>query len=1009
MKPRSFTGSTCSLLRLLTRLILLLCTGHALLRGDEALSLAKPRLLSPMEGVTLPDNMPVLRWEAPGARSCEVWLDGKLAARVGAGVTRHVPFPLSFGPHAWHIVAERDGQRLASDEARFKVEDLPLSPLPQGAVLLRHGWRVESSEVAGRDGAALSSGRADLAGWSETSLPATVLTALVRNGKYPNPYVGRNNMLIPDSDDTFNRKNDLLRHSHLPGRNPWASPYWFATQFELPASLAGQRIVLTLGEVNYRAEVWLNGAKVGSALELVGMDRAFRLDVTQQAKPGGRNHLAILVHPVDLPGEPAAPAVTTLAEPGNNMGIDGLVCMNYTRWDTQGWDWQQPVRDRAMGLTEEVHIAGEALVEVTDLCVAPSLELGDKPVARLVIEATLTNHSRRELRTHIHGGITTPEGARLPFDAPVTLAAEGRTIVVLDADTVPALKLDTPSLWWPAGHGAQPLNRAELAVATEGPGEARATRTFGIRKVDTWLRDGRRVFAVNGRELFMQGGNWVNDMMFNWTASRHAAEVRLALAANLNFLRVWGPNGVPPEAFFEEADRRGLLVWQDFLHDHWGTFNNRRGFAPELGLYRAATEAVIRRLRNHPSLFMWCGGNEGVNPREAMIMGELLPSLDGRGQRPYLRASDGDGLMGGGPYHNLLPRNYHGHPKLRGFNSEVGPSGVPEWESLVDFLSMEGDPSLPARFPLSADWAFHNATDQSGTDPRKFSTYDSLLRRHYGEPVGTGQDAARDYVLRAQLVNHDAYQAAVESLNRGLGADTTGFALWKFNASWPGLTWQISDWYMRANAGFHSVRRACSPLHVQHNPDDRAVLLVNKTAETFEGTVRASLHKEDGSLLWTAQETVKAAPGKANTTSLRTPALEGLTFLRLEVSDTRGALRSRNFYWLHPADDFSGLRRLPTASVSVAPKVVSGPTPCLRVTLRNEGKVPALLLRVRAVDKLTGDEVLPVYWSDNYTSLLPGETATLEAQLPSWVDPSRLCVTTEGANLPRCESPSTLH
>jgi len=1000
MKTRAYLGNAHSALHLLIRLVFLLGTGHALLRGDDSASLTQPRLLSPIGGDVVRTNMPTLCWDAGGAATCEVWLDGRLEALLGARTGKHIPFPLSYGEHAWHVVVVRDGQRMTSEQARFRVEDAPLSTLPQGAILLRHGWRVESSEVAGKDGSAISSGKIDVEAWSETSLPATALTALVRNGKYPNPYVGKNNMRIPDSDDTFNRKNDLLRHSHLPGKNPWASPYWFTTRFELPSSLSGQRIVLTLGEVNYRAEVWLNGIRVGSALELVGMDQGFRLDVTQAAAVGGTNRLAILVHPVDLPGEPAAPAVTTLAEPGNNMGMDGLICMNYTRWDTQGWDWQQPVRDRAMGITEDVHILGESLIEVADLCVAPQLELGASPVANLVIEATIENHTRRALTTNLRGTVTTPEGTRIPFSAPITLAAEGPTVAVLDATTIPALRLPAPSLWWPAGQGAQPLYQAEVEIDMQGPAVARAARIFGIRKVDTWLRNGRRVFAVNGRELFMQGGNWVNDMMFNWTASRYAAEVRLALASNLNFLRVWGPNGVPPEAFFEEADRRGLLVWQDFLHDHWGTFNNRRGFAPELGLYRRATEAVIRRLRNHPSLFMWCGGNEGVNPREAMIVGELLPALDGRGQRPYLRSSDGDGLMGGGPYHNLLPRAYHGHLKLRGFNSEVGPSGVPEWESLVQFLSMEGDPALPGRFPLSGDWAFHNATDQFGTDPRKFSTYDSLLRTHYGQPEGNGVEAARDYVLRAQLVNHDAYQAAVESLNRGLGNDTTGFALWKFNASWPGLTWQISDWYMRANAGFHCVRRACAPIHIQHNPDDRAILLVNKTNHSFACTVRASLHTGNGAVLWTSERPLQAPSGMASVTGLFPPQHEGLAFLRLEALDAHGVPCSRNFYWLHPKDDFTGLRKLPKAEIIVHAQPVPGTEPCIRVTLLNSGTSPAILLRARILDRETGEELMPVYWSDNYTSLLPGETTILEASLPATTDLARLVVTTDGANAP---------
>ena len=110
-----------------------------------------------------------------------------------------------------------------------------------------------------------------------------------------------------------------------------------------------------------------------------------------------------------------------------------------------------------------------------------------------------------------------------------------------------------------------------------------------------------------------------------------------------------------------------FLLWQDFLNDFWGTFKNTPGFRPEISLFEKATIGIVKKLRNHPSLIMWCGGNEGPNPREELIVNSILPKYDSRGNRHYLKQSDGDGFHGGGPYHTLEPKDYFTHHKLIGF------------------------------------------------------------------------------------------------------------------------------------------------------------------------------------------------------------------------------------------------------------------------------------------------------------------------------------------------------
>jgi hypothetical protein len=963
---------------------------------------AAPALLTPADQALLRDNMPTLSWSAQGASSTELWLDGRLQRKLASGTGCYIPFPLSFGDHDWTVVAT-DGQGVrTSRSARFRIEDAPLTETPPGALLLREGWCIASALEVGTDGAALSSGSLPEARWCHSSVPVTALGALVRNGIYDNPYVGTNILRIPDSSDTFNTRHDRLRFSHVPGRNPWSKPYWFIRDFTLPATLQGERLWLTLGEINYRAEVWLNGRRLAEATSLAGMEQPFRIPIDAAVRRVGVNHLAIAIHPVESPGEPAPPPTHPLDDPGQNMGQDGMICMNYTRWDTQGWDWQTSVPDRDLGITEDVFISGTGNLELGEPCISPRLSLGGTPSAELLLDLELTNHGKAPAEALLVGRLEDGAGLSREFSLPVRLHAEATTRLHLGPAELAALRLERPRLWWPRELGEPALHSLSLELQAGGSTVSSRRQSFGIRKIDTHLdADGHRVFLVNGRRLFLRGGNWVNDMMLTWNSGRYAQEVALACHAGLNFLRVWGPNGVPPQAFFNAADREGLLVWQDFLHDHWGTFQNKQGYAPELELFLRASTAIVRKLRNHPSLFLWCGGNEGPNPREDWLLGRVLPENDAKDQRPYLRSSNGDGLQGGGPYHNLPPSEYFANRKLRGFNSEVGPSGVPEWESLEKFLDIPSQDWAPGRFPLSAAWALHNATDQpSPTDPRKFSTYDSLLRDSYGMPSGTDAAAMQAYSQRCQLMNFDAYRAALESLNQGLWQGATGFALWKFNASWPGLTWQLSDWYMQPNAGFYAVRRALAPIHVQLDRDTRRLRLVNRGLnETGPLLLEARMLDAKGTLLWAERHELSVPADSSQDSKVEVPSARQLSFLCLSLRDRTGTLLADNLYWLAPGDEFRGLAELPAPDL--AAELLQGSAGAdFELVLTNHSPFPALLVRAALVSLDSGLECLPSLWSDNYLQLPPGAERRISVRSCGTALPGHPAVRLQAWNLP---------
>ncbi|MCQ2142405.1 MAG: beta galactosidase jelly roll domain-containing protein, partial [Bacteroidales bacterium] len=746
----------------------------------------KPRLLMPADGTETSQNMPTLAWKGVECDYYEVIVNDIVVEKVPGYKSTSTAFPLSYGENTWQVRAVKGGSARESEKRVIRVSDGTLSPLPQRSQLLREGWAVQSSAVVGRGLPEATEG------WYKTSIPATVLTALVRNGVYPNPYVGMNNMQIPDSDDEYNEDYDLLRFSHIPGKNPWKDPYWFTTCFTLSEELrSAKHVELNFREINYRADIYLNGQPLADKEQAVGMERHLQYDVTDIVKRDSENTLAVLIYPVDHPGKPEVEPLTALANPGQNMG-DGMISHDYAKWDTMGWDWIPAVRDRDMGITEEVFLAGDDGLAMANVYVSAEPDLAQSGKAAVAISLDLKNFSDSEkageLKLSIKG-----HGTDIALSKPYRVAAGSCQSVTLDASEFAELELSDAKLWWPVGYGEPNLYEYSLTADADIQ-----SGHFGIRKVESRMGASAREFFINGRRIYPVGGNWVIDMMLNWTPSRYEKEILLSKNAGLNMLRVWGPTGVAPDALFDAADRHGILMWQDFLNDFWGTFRNRPGYQPELALYREISTGIVKRLRNHPSLIIWCGGNEGVNPREEMLVNEILAQEDSRTSRFYLSASDGDGLHGGGPYNTIQPEEYFTHQKLSGFSSEIGPSGLPVWQSADKFLLGQEGEAAVGRFPLDGQFAYHDANDWPGQDKRKFHTYDDMVRGWYGSIDSIDstdfRKACKDYFAKAQFVNYDVYKAAVESINRQLWDGACGIMLWKSNSAWPSMVWQLYDW-----------------------------------------------------------------------------------------------------------------------------------------------------------------------------------------------------------------------
>ena len=273
--------------------------------------------------------------------------------------------------------------------------------------------------------------------WFPVKVPSTVLTGLVANKVYPDPYSGMNNMLIPDASDEFNKKYNLEQYSHLPNNpNPWKNPYWYRTVFNVPSSDNGRHFQLIFKGINYRAAVWVNGKQIADSTQMAGMFAEYSLDISKQIKPGEENVLAVKIYPLDYPGLPATEQLKAFGDFFANGGPTGDIGKNVTMLCSVGWDWMPPVRDRNMGIWLPVYLRTSGSVTIADPKLVTDLpDLPDTTVAKLSLNFKLLNHNQAAENGKLSVTITPEnfEGKQIRFAKDLKVGGNGSLLVDLNS------------------------------------------------------------------------------------------------------------------------------------------------------------------------------------------------------------------------------------------------------------------------------------------------------------------------------------------------------------------------------------------------------------------------------------------------------------------------------------------------------------------------------------------------------------------------------------------------
>ena len=843
---------------------------------------------------------------------------------------------------------------------------------------LHDGWRVQSACNLQAAGDAISSEGFAAENWLMATVPSTVLAAQAAAGAVPDPYYGANLRQIPGTSYPIGQNFSNLP---MPQDSPYHCGWWYRKEFTAPAASAQQdRYWLHFGGINYRAEIWLNGHRIADSTQVAGAYRTYEFDVTGLLKPGQTNVLA----------------VETFAPTEKDLGINWV-------------DWNPCPPDKDMGLWGAVNLVATGAVTVRSPQAVTHFPENSLASADLTIYAELHNAT-----DHAVKGIAAGSAAGVRFEQPVELAPNEDRTIVFSPQQFPQLLIHDPKLWWPYQMGQPHLERLTVSFSIQGQPTDEQSADFGFREITSELTaNGSRLFRVNGKPILIRGGGWSQDMLLRSDEKRLRDQFRMVRDLNLNTIRLEGK--LDTDEFFRLADEQGILVLAGWCCcDHW---EHWKDWTPEdLAIAKASLRAQMLRLRHHPSLLVWLNGSDNPPPADVeraylQIEAETHwpnPVLSSASSTPTTVTGE-SGVKMTGPYDYVAPSYWYvdkQHGGAYGFNTETSPGpAIPSLASRQKFLPD------PEAWPPSPTWSLHN-----GGEFVNLKVFDAAMEAVYAKP-----HSAAEYERMAQTMEYDSERAMFEAYGRNKYA-STGVIQWMLNNAWPSMIWHLYDYHLDAGAGYFAVKKACEPLHIQYSYDDLSIEVVNSTYAPAAG-LHAGLRVFNltGKEIYSAQAVVESAPDSAQRVFSIPENLyqdaDRILFVDLTLADASGAVVSRNFYWVPttltsfdwpktdythtPAErneDLAALTNLPPAKVTARAEIETTPNGReLRLHLDNASAVLAFLISAAARTP-SGGLIAPVFWSDNWIELLPGESRTLTATLPETA-PADFIVQIEGWNI----------
>lgn len=793
--------------------------------------------------------------------------------------------------------------------------------------------------------------------WSDAKVPGTVHQDLLNHNRIPNPFYGMNEEAVQwvENEDWMYRTSFVVDEQQL----------------------SRDAAVLEMDGLDTYADVFLNGALI------LRSDNMF-VGHKVQVKPVLRKGVNQLLVRFRSPVKEVLPQLQT-------NGFDYPASNDHSPWRTSvytrkapysyGWDWG--IRLATCGIWRPVRLVFSDVARIDDYYVCQDAVTQAKADVdnRLEINNVTSSTVSALLKVNYHYADSDTKEIRKQIEL-----RPGANTVSLP------VSIENPHLWMPNGWGEPSLYKFTASLSVDGVEIAKQERNVGLRTVRVVMDDDEHgksfYFVVNGKPMFAKGANFIPDdaLLPNVTQERYKRIFEDVKAANMNMLRVWGGGIYEDDEFYDEADRNGILIWQDFMfacssYPHDPLF---------VGRVKSEAEYNIKRLRGHASLAMWCGNNEIYEAMRywgwqrkysAEAFAEMERGYDVlfRGLLPKMveRLDNGRFYMHSSPYEANWGRpnswktgdshnwgTWHGRKPFESFDtdvprfmSEYGFQAFPEMKTIRTFAE-EKDFELESPV-MNA----HQKADIGNALIRQ------TMRLYYRVPEKFEDLVYVGLVMQGQGIRH-----GIEAHRRNRPY-CMGSLFWQLNDSWPVVSWSSIDYYGNWKALMYQSKRAFAPILINaiKEGDDLCVYLVSDELQDHDGVrLDVELMDFDGKVhgKWT-QSGMLAANSSVLFMKKRAGELQGklsaaTSLLHFTLKDKNGVtLADDVFYFAYPKD-----QKLPEANIETS--------------VRRRGDAIEMTLKT---DKLARDifvevPVQGVRFTDNFFDLLPGQRKKITMTSP---------------------------
>ena len=677
-------------------------------------------------------------------------------------------------------------------------------------------------------------------------VPGNVELDLVRAGVLPEPFVGENIFAVQAYE---------------------AHEWWYVRRFPAPRGLEGRRALLAFRGLDCFGTVWLNGAIVGEARNML-VEHTF--DVTGRLEPD--NEIAVRIRSAVL-------AAREMDYPAAGYALVTNHEQLRVRKAPHGYGWDIAPRAVSAGLwrTVELRVADAARIREVYYYTRDIDWRGEGAVDRgPALEAAGSAAGGREALLGVHWQVAIDErdlsgytlrfsgecgGSRFAHEAPVRFTAGTCEIRVPGA-----------RLWWPRGYGKASLYAVRCELLKNGVVMDSRAENVGLRRIElrrteitTGADPGEFLFLCNGTPVMCKGTNWVPlDAFHGRDAERYAMAFALLDDIGCNIVRCWGGNVYEDHAFFDFCDAAGIMVWQDFAFA-CGLYPQDAVFHEQV---RAEAVQVVRALRNHASLALWAGDNEidifaammGRDPAVNAISRHVLPAVcaaedPGRAYLPSSPYVSPEAFLRGAADQKVMPEQHLWGPRdyfksryyaesTAHFASEMGYHGCPNVSSIERFI----DPAHLWPWKGNTQWRVHASDTVPGGGP--FAARIKLMADQVRELFGEEPSTLRDFALASQVSQAEAKKFFIE-LFRIARWRRTGIIWWNLLDCWPQFSDAVVDYYGGKKLAYWYIRRAQAPvLLMMGEPEDCRCRIVagNDTLRDVEGEFRIS-DADTGALL----------------------------------------------------------------------------------------------------------------------------------------------------------------